>query len=107
MKAALFHGPSQPLTIEQVDIDAPHEREVLVKTVACGVCHSDLHFVEGLYPLPAPAILGHEAAGVVTAVGAGVSYLKPGDHVIACLSVFCGYCEQCLTGHSNRCTNRG
>ena len=58
MKAAVFHGPNQPLKIEQVDIDEPREHEVLVRTAATGVCHSDLHFVEGLYPFPAPAILG-------------------------------------------------
>jgi len=82
MKAAVFHGPGQPLTIEQVDIDEPKEREVVVRTVASGVCHSDLHFVDGLYMWPTPAILGHEAAGVVEKVGSQVSYLKPGDHVI-------------------------
>jgi S-(hydroxymethyl)glutathione dehydrogenase / alcohol dehydrogenase len=106
MKAAVFHGPHQPLTIEQVDIDDPQDREVLVRTAASGVCHSDLHFVEGLYPHPAPAILGHEAAGVVEKVGKAVTYLKPGDHVISCPSVFCGYCPDCMSGHPNRCSNR-
>lgn len=105
MKAAIFHGPHQPLTIESVEIDKPMAHEILVRTVASGVCHSDLHFVDGLYPMRAPAILGHEAAGIVEEVGDLVSYLKPGDHVIACLSVFCGHCEQCLTGHPNLCTN--
>jgi S-(hydroxymethyl)glutathione dehydrogenase/alcohol dehydrogenase len=106
MKAAIFHGANQPLTIEQVDIDEPQDHEVLVKTAASGVCHSDLHFVEGLYPHPAPAILGHEAAGIVEKVGRAVTYLKPGDHVISCPSVFCGYCEECMSGHPNRCSNR-
>jgi S-(hydroxymethyl)glutathione dehydrogenase / alcohol dehydrogenase len=106
MKAAVFQGPNQPLTIEEVEIDDPREHEVLVRTAATGVCHSDLHFVEGLYPLPGPAVLGHEAAGVVEKVGKAVTYLKPGDHVIACTSVFCGYCEDCMSGHPNRCTNR-
>ncbi|MGH7838463.1 MAG: Zn-dependent alcohol dehydrogenase [Candidatus Binataceae bacterium] len=106
MKAAIFHGPNQPLTIEQVEIDEPQDHEVLVKTAASGVCHSDLHFVEGLYPHPAPAILGHEAAGVVEKVGKAVTYLKPGDHVISCPSVFCGYCDECMSGHANRCSNR-
>ena len=105
MKAAVFHGPNQPLTIEQVEIDAPAPHEVLVRTVATGVCHSDLHFIEGLYPFPAPAILGHEAAGVVEKTGEFVSYVKPGDHVIACLSVFCGHCERCLSGRPYLCTN--
>src|SRR5213083_292143 len=105
MKAAVFHGPHKELTIENVDIAKPIAREVLVRTVANGVCHSDLHFIEGLYPFAAPAILGHEAAGIVDSVGPHVTYVKPGDHVIACLSVFCGHCEQCLTGHPNRCFN--
>ncbi len=105
MKAAMFRGPNQPLTIEDVDIDQPMSREVLVRTAASGVCHSDLHFVEGLYPYPTPSILGHEASGIVEAVGDQVTYVKPGDHVIACLSVFCGHCEQCLTGHPNLCRN--
>ncbi|MBI2724524.1 MAG: Zn-dependent alcohol dehydrogenase [Chloroflexi bacterium] len=105
MKAAVFRGAKQPLTIEDVEYDKPRAREVLVKTVACGVCHSDLHFVEGLYPYPAPAILGHEPAGVVEAVGEQVTYVQPGDHVIGCLSVFCGTCEKCTTGHPNQCSN--
>ncbi len=107
MKAAIFRGINQPLTIEQIDVDRPNGREVLVRTAAAGVCHSDLHFIEGLWPFPPPAVLGHEAAGIVEEVGDQVTYLKPGDHVISCLSVFCGHCEQCLTGHPNRCTDGG
>ena len=103
MKAAVFHGPHKPLTIENVDIDKPQGREVLVRTVASGVCHSDLHFVDGFYPHPTPTILGHEAAGVVESVGPQVSAFKPGDHVIACLSAFCGVCEYCLTGRTYLC----
>jgi S-(hydroxymethyl)glutathione dehydrogenase / alcohol dehydrogenase len=106
MKAAIFHGPNQPLTIEDVEVDKPQDREVLIKTAHSGVCHSDLHFVDGFYPYPAPAILGHEAAGIVEEVGKQVTYVKPGDHVIACLSVFCGYCAQCMSGHPNRCANK-
>jgi S-(hydroxymethyl)glutathione dehydrogenase/alcohol dehydrogenase len=103
MKAAVFHGAHQPLTIEDVKIDRPRGREVIVRTVASGVCHSDLHFVDGLYPLQAPAILGHEAAGIVEEVGDQVTYVKPGDHVICCLSVFCGHCEMCVSGRPNLC----
>ncbi len=77
-----------------------------MRTVASGVCHSDLHFVDGFYPFPTPAILGHEAAGIVEAVGLQVSEFKPGDHVIACLSVFCGQCEYCLTGKTHLCQTR-
>jgi S-(hydroxymethyl)glutathione dehydrogenase / alcohol dehydrogenase len=106
MKAAMFHGPKQPLIIEDVELDKPQESEVLVRTVASGVCHSDLHFVDGFYPYPAPAVLGHEAAGIVEEVGKGVTYLKPGDHVIACLSVYCGECQECMSGHPNRCSNK-
>ncbi|MFN3973944.1 MAG: Zn-dependent alcohol dehydrogenase [Dehalococcoidia bacterium] len=106
MQAAIFYGPHQPLTIGETLIDRPLPHEVLVRTAATGVCHSDLHFVEGLYPLQTPAVLGHEAAGVVEAVGEQVTYVRPGDHVIACLSVFCGSCEKCLTGHPNLCLQR-
>src|SRR6202034_2161633 len=105
MKAAVFHAPHQPLTIEDVEIEKPKRREVLLRTAFAGLCHSDLHFMEGLYPYPAPAVLGHEGAAVVEAVGEDVTYVKPGDHVITCLSVFCAECEQCTTGHTNLCDN--
>ena len=105
MKAAVFHGAHQNLTVEDVDIDSPGPHEVIVKTVSSGVCHSDLHFVDGLYPFPAPGILGHEAAGIVEEVGSLVEYVKPGDHVICCLSVFCGHCEKCISGRPNLCSN--
>lgn len=103
VKAAVFHGPKQDLAIEEIQLDKPGPREILVKTVAVGVCHSDLHFVDGLYPMGAPAVLGHEPAGIVEAVGSQVTYLKPGDHVIACLSVFCGVCEYCMSGRPSLC----
>jgi S-(hydroxymethyl)glutathione dehydrogenase/alcohol dehydrogenase len=106
MKAAVFHGPKLPLSIEDVELDKPQDREVLIKTVASGVCHSDLHFVDGFYPYPAPAVLGHEAAGIIEEVGRQVTYVKPGDHVICCLSVFCGYCAKCMSGHPNLCSNK-
>ena len=105
MKAAIFHGAQQNLTVEDVDIDNPGPHEVIVKVVSSGVCHSDLHFVDGLYPFPAPGILGHEAAGLIEEVGSQVQYVKPGDHVIACLSVFCGHCEKCLSGRPALCSS--
>jgi S-(hydroxymethyl)glutathione dehydrogenase/alcohol dehydrogenase len=105
MKAAVFHAAHQPLTIEDVEIEKPKRREVLLRTAFAGLCHSDLHFMEGLYPYPTPAVLGHEGAAVVEAVGEDVTYVKPGDHVITCLSVFCGECEYCTTGHTNLCDN--
>ena len=105
MKAAIFRKPHEPLTIESVEIDKPSGREVLVRTAATGVCHSDLHVVDGQgrWPLDRPIVLGHEGAGVVEAVGADVTALRPGDHVVACLSGFCGSCAQCLAGHPNLC----
>lgn len=106
MKAAVFHGPNKPLEIQDVAIDNPIGHEVLVRTLASGVCHSDVHFIEGLYHMRSPAILGHEAAGVVEAIGPNVTYVKPGDSIIACLSVFCGQCEACLSGHPNLCDDR-
>ncbi len=107
MKAAVFHQVHQPLTIEEVDISAPGPREVLIRTVAAGVCHSDVHFYEGLYPTPTPVVLGHESAGIVEAVGSEVDYVKPGDPVITCLSVFCGHCNYCTTGRPNLCNREG
>lgn len=105
MKAAVFREVGQPLTIEDIQISKPGPREVLVRTSAVGVCHSDLHFIEGLYPAQTPMILGHESAGIVEQVGSDVTYVKPGDHVISCLSVFCGHCEQCITGHMSLCNS--
>ena len=105
MKAAVFREVGKPLEVEEVEISKPGPREVLIRTAAAGVCHSDLHFVEGLYPAATPMVLGHESAGIVEEVGANVTYVKPGDHVITCLSVFCGHCEMCLTGHLSLCAN--
>jgi S-(hydroxymethyl)glutathione dehydrogenase / alcohol dehydrogenase len=104
VRAAVFRDAHQPLAIQTVTMDAPADREVLVRTVASGVCHSDLHVAEGLVVGGRGAlVLGHEGAGVVEAVGAGVSHVQVGDHVVTCLSGFCGQCEQCLGGHPNVC----
>lgn len=103
MKAAVLREINKPLVIEDISHGNPAPREVLVRTVAAGVCHSDLHFQDGSYPYPLPAVLGHESAGIVEAVGRDVTYVKPGDHVITCLSAFCGHCEDCLTGHMSLC----
>ena len=103
MKAAVFREIGVPLSIEDVTLDQPRSHEVLVRTVAAGVCHSDLHFAEGKELWSLPTVLGHEAAGVVEAVGADVTYVQPGDHVIGCISMFCGSCEYCLTGHPSLC----
>ena len=103
MKAAVLREIGQDLTIEDITLGNPAHNEVLVEVAATGLCHTDLHFMQGHLPVQTPAVLGHETAGIVRAVGAGVSYLKPGDHVIGCLSAFCGCCEQCLSGHPSIC----
>ena len=105
MKAAVLREVNKPLEIEEVQIDNPKSHEVLVRTAACGVCRSDLHYITGHYSAPKPTILGHEAAGIVEKVGSEVSYVQPGDHVITCLSVFCGHCEFCTTGRPFSCEN--
>jgi S-(hydroxymethyl)glutathione dehydrogenase / alcohol dehydrogenase len=102
-RAAVMHGVNRPLEIEEVTVDAPTRREVLVRTAAAGICHSDAHFVEGKEAWDLPTVLGHEGAGVVEAVGESVSYVEPGDRVATCLSVFCGACEYCLTGRPSLC----
>ena len=103
MKAAVLREVDKPLEIEEVHVDDPGPREVLIRTGATGVCRSDLHFIEGKYRINMPAVLGHEAAGTVEAVGSQVNYVKPGDTVITCLSVFCGHCDRCLSGRPNLC----
>ena len=105
MKAAVLHEVNKPLVIEDVSLPKPGPREVLIRTSVAGLCHSDLHFMEGLYPHPLPAVLGHESAGVVEQVGSDVTYVKPGDHVVTCLSVFCGTCDNCTTGRPVLCTD--
>ena len=103
MKAAVFREVNVPMEIEEVTVSKPGPREVLIRTKAAGICHSDMHFFNGSYPGKLPMVLGHESAGIVEQVGSDVHYVKPGDHVITCLSVFCGHCDQCLTGHLSLC----
>jgi|TARA_B100000315_G_scaffold207644_1_gene202488 S-(hydroxymethyl)glutathione dehydrogenase/alcohol dehydrogenase len=102
MKAAVLRGIREQ-QIEEVEIDSPTSKEVVVKVSAAGVCHSDLHFYNGTWPAGFPMVLGHESAGIVEAVGKDVTYVKPGDHVITCLSTFCGHCEDCITGRMVLC----
>ena len=105
MKAAILHGANEPLTVEEIDIIDPRPTEVLVRTSVSGVCHSDLHFVDGSWRIPTPVVLGHEAAGVVEKVGDSVSYVQPGDHVIMSFRPFCGSCTYCLSGRPNLCND--
>jgi len=109
MKAAVVHAFGKPLTIDEVPIPTPGPGEVLVKIVATGVCHTDLHAASGDWPAkPAPPFIpGHEGAGVVAAVGAGVTDIKEGDNVgIAWLHDACGGCEYCETGWETLCAKQ-
>ena len=103
MKAAVMRANNAPLEIEDVEIDGPGPGEVLLKTAASGICHSDLHVIEGGLPVPPPCILGHEPSGVVEAVGEGVSDFVPGDHVIGCITSWCGVCKFCTAGRPYLC----
>ncbi|WP_026377219.1 S-(hydroxymethyl)glutathione dehydrogenase/class III alcohol dehydrogenase [Aestuariibacter salexigens] len=103
-KAAVAWQAGKPLTIEQIDVAPPKKGEVLVKIVATGVCHTDAYTLsgddpEGLFPV----VLGHEGAGVVEAVGEGVTLVSPGDHVIPLYTPECGQCKFCLSGKTNLC----
>jgi len=107
MKAAVQFEVPGKLHIVDVDIDTPRSHEVLIRTVASGLCHSDLHFLEGKYQPDLPLLLGHEAAGVVEATGDQVTGIKPGDHVVTCLSTFCGSCDFCMRGRPVLCSRQG
>lgn len=103
MKAAVLVEPGKPLELQDLSVSKPGPHEVLIRTAACGLCHSDLHFIEGAYPHPLPAVPGHEAAGIVEAVGSEVRTVRVGDAVVTCLSAFCGHCEFCVTGRMSLC----
>lgn len=106
MKAAVLREIKQPLTIEEVSLDAPGPDEVRLRVVGSGLCHSDYHSMSGDFPIPMPAVLGHEAAGIVEAVGSDVTEVKPGDHVVTCVSMYCGHCRECLDGHNQVCGHK-
>jgi S-(hydroxymethyl)glutathione dehydrogenase/alcohol dehydrogenase len=104
IRACVLREPGRPVTVEPVWLDAPRAGEVLVRVAAAGVCHSDIHLVDGhLGPGRWPMVLGHEGAGVVEAIGEGVDGLKPGDHVVFCLVASCGLCEACRSGRRTLC----
>jgi S-(hydroxymethyl)glutathione dehydrogenase/alcohol dehydrogenase len=108
MKAALVREYGAPVSIEEIQVDSPGPREVLIRTAAAGVCHSDYSVRAGILSMtPLPLVLGHESAGVVEAVGSQVEYVAPGDHVITCLSMFCGHCKFCLQGRPALCDRVG
>jgi aryl-alcohol dehydrogenase len=100
--AAVVHGPGKPFTIEQITLHGPADHEVLVRMVAVGMCHTDLTAQAGFIPFPLPAVLGHEGAGVVEAVGASVTSVAPGDKVLLSFSS-CGVCGACQRGEPSLC----
>lgn len=108
MKAAVLYQYNEPLTIETIDIDKPKRGEVLVKMAASGVCHTDLSVLNAALPFPPPpVVLGHEGAGIVEEVGADVTAVQPGDHVILSWRPFCGKCSYCATGRTHLCQTVG
>jgi len=104
--AAVLYQVKQPLVVEDVEVLEPGTHEVLVRWVANGVCHSDLHVITGDYPHPLPVVLGHEAAGIVEKVGAAVESVKPGDHVCSSYIPSCGKCGYCIGGQPTLCALR-
>lgn len=103
VKAAVLRGPGQSVEITEVELSAPRAGEVEVAITAAGVCGSDLHVVVGDWEVPTPVVLGHEGAGIVTAVGEGVTDLAEGDHVVLSWVPQCGECRQCKAGRPWQC----
>ncbi len=104
VRAAVLRQIGGSLTVEELTLAPPRDGEVLVRVAAAGVCHSDVHLADGHLGLERqPIVLGHEGAGVVEAVGAGVHHVRPGDHVLFCFVPACGICGQCRAGRSNLC----
>ena len=104
VKSAVLRETNKPLTIEELELAPPKEKEVLVKSAFTGFCHSDLHLMLGEIPIGLPMAIGHEMAGVVEDVGPGVTKVKKGDHVVGTWMVPCGKCPQCLRGMGNICS---
>ncbi|WP_204829400.1 S-(hydroxymethyl)glutathione dehydrogenase/class III alcohol dehydrogenase [Neisseria lactamica] len=105
-RAAVAFAPNQPLQIVEIDVEMPRKGEVLIRNTHTGVCHTDAFTLSGNDPEGVfPVVLGHEGAGVVVAVGEGVSSVKPGDHVIPLYTAECGECEFCRSGKTNLCVS--
>jgi S-(hydroxymethyl)glutathione dehydrogenase / alcohol dehydrogenase len=108
VRACVLSEPGQPVHVETLALEPPRRGEVLVRVAAAGVCHSDLRLADGqLGDGRWPIVLGHEGAGVIEAVGAGVEGLAPGDHVVLCFVPACGVCEACLSGRRTLCQPAG
>ena len=105
MRAAVLHEGATELVIETIRHTPLAVREVKVITAACGLCHSDLHVLDGVLDRPRPHVLGHEAAGVVAEIGQGVTSVAVGDHVVTCLVQGCGECRRCAGGEPALCTS--
>ena len=103
--AAVLHETGRPLAVEEVDLAEPRADEVRVRLLASGICHSDLSLADGKWPAPLPMVLGHEGAGVIEAVGPGVSEERVGEHVVLTFTPACGRCRFCLMGRVNLCTD--
>jgi len=104
IRAAVLEEFAQPLVVQDVELDGPGRGEVLVRLAACGVCHTDLYTASGADPSGyAPTVLGHEGAGVVEAIGEGVTSLAPGDHVVTLFSPQCRECIHCQSPKTNLC----
>jgi S-(hydroxymethyl)glutathione dehydrogenase / alcohol dehydrogenase len=101
--AAILWEQAQPLAVEAAELASPGPGEALIEMKAAGVCHSDFHPARGDWPMKTPVVLGHEGAGIVREVGAGVTHVKPGDHVVLCWAPACGTCPFCLEGHAALC----
>ncbi|HZT44851.1 MAG TPA: alcohol dehydrogenase catalytic domain-containing protein [Gaiellaceae bacterium] len=104
-RAAVFYGPGQPLEVREVDLEEPGPSDVLVRMAAVGICGTELHSIRGEWERPTPAVLGHEGAGVVEAVGDAVTSLKPGDEVVLSWAPSCGECADCRRGRPAACIN--
>jgi NDMA-dependent alcohol dehydrogenase len=102
-RAAIQYAPGEPIRVEEIELDPPGAHEVQVRMVAAGVCHSDYHVVTGELPAYLPMALGHEGAGVIEALGPGVTNYKIGDHVVLSFMPSCGVCPSCTSGHANLC----
>lgn len=103
-KTAVIYKPNEPLVVEELEVDEPKAGEVRVKMAYAGLCHSDLHVMDGDLPVGMmPMALGHEGAGVVESVGPGVTRIKPGDHVVLTFIPSCGKCRWCVSGMTNMC----
>lgn len=102
-EAAVLESPGAPFTLQEVELDAPRQGEVLVRMQAAGICHTDLTVAAGLIPFPLPGVLGHEGAGIVEEVGPDVTKVAPGDHVVLTFTS-CGNCPSCRLGHPAYCT---